>query len=1471
MSDFNLGDIVPRLGGKREAFEELCCQLARRSVSQDFSFIRLHGAGGDGGVECFADSLDGKQTGWQAKYVFDIDDLLTQASTSLTTALAIHTSLTRWILCFPFDLTGPTGRKAQSGAEKFEAWKQKQERAAKKSGRRVIIEAWPKSKLLGELLKSDNNGGIRAFFFDSTILTHDWFLRHLAVAEKTAGPRYTKKLRIDTNLWNWFSALAGGEDWSKAFEKLIKASRKELDELRDSLRRRQGDAQGPAWPVNSRPDGEACAAHIEKILTTCSQLAAKTAGVSAKEQSILLNADFARCLKALAQLDATLKQDLESQHGAGTGDSIRFRQFMAEYQVSFPMASLDTVREVQKILNQLATWFSSPGCWPAFESSLLLTGIWGSGKTHGICDAAIRRLECGQLSVVVFGHAFAGEPNPWSRFRDELALPVSLTRDGVLDLLNSAAEASGHSLIIWVDAINETKPQRYWRGHLAAFADAIAQRPFLRLCVSCRTSYTPYCVPDPPNWYQAEHKGFLGNEHEATQAFFDNYNLDPPRSPILPPEFANPLYLRLACETLQAKGLKSLPPGWVGLATVIRAFLDQKNTEFALEFEMSDLAQLVPRGLQAVAREIAAHGETTLSRSAADQAIRAAVSIPPTVNAVDWLVRENLLIEDVPKFGNSLEPESTVRPAFERLGDFLVAQELLSGVTPDNLRAACQAGGRLAFYFRSPDSVANNEGLVSALSMLVPEQIAKGIELPDFFDDGPIRTAVVKTTVSSYTWRDPSSFSASSQVILRRAFNLQDFGFQAMDAALTISCQPSAIDAFWVHKVLSRIPMARRDAFWCGYLHQSFEGSGPVKRLIDAALEQSLSNLGADLTERWATILLWFTAAADRRVKDNSSRAAIRLLRAHIDIVPNVVRRMLSVDDDAIRERALLVGYGTTILARGKPALNLTCDVIAEALNKNPDKFHHALLRDHTRCLAELEQVLARPSQPRALVGTSKAPWPLDLPSDDQLKSWKDLPRLECSCLEDDFFVYSLNCLDEWGDTVPKLDMGKWILRRIVEDFRYAGSGCEGYDGHMLNRYGGGRSKPAWAERIGKKYQWIAMYQLAARLSDHLVRNRETSFRPNPIRQPLILLEERQFDPTLQESIAERKSEGNAWWVPSSVDLAAYAGLSDSSWVSLRDDIPELSRLLVPIKREGKEWILLNGHLSWNTRPPERDSDKPYRDLWIQIRGYFLQPETSEEGYSAIAGRNFFGRWMPEGAEWLHGFVGEYPWGAAYNIDPESYHRRGGHSDLPCDFMPACDQVVAEWEYDASLPQSIYIPVPARVLFEPGDLWWNGKDGFLNGNGQTVFRAPNVTEAGPPALFADSDDLLPRLARIKKRLIWTLLGEKWILRGRDDKPRPSCTFSQTAMLEEDGSLRCSALAFFDRRGAAIAPTAARTLRPRTPNAAPPTQSTERRHSRRNLSAEKQKSRTDSRKTKRYKKKAGKRRRARNKFVSKKHH
>lgn len=1392
--DVNFKQIVPRCGSQREAFEELCCQLANRTVPKDASFMRLHGAGGDGGVECFADLPDGNRMGWQAKYVFDINSLLRQTTDSLDTALKIHPTLTHYVICFPFDLTGPTARRGLSRQEKFDNWRKHQEQKAVSEERQLTIETWPAFKLRGLLLEHDASGGIREFFFNQQILSTEWFSEHLDLAKETAGPRYTPELNVQTDLWKWFASFGRTAAWSKELRDQLRACRKYYNYFASAQHRAKPDPASPPWPEDLREGAQSITTDLSEFLEQCDRLVTTEPPNFYKDCVKQLDGLVAR----LESLESQLTDDLETQHGQGRANSLGFRQYMAEYMCSFPAANLDHTRETIAALKDLQGLLRSHACSLAFERVFVLSGVAGSGKTHGICDAADHRFKEGLLTCVTFGHEFRGEPDPWTRLLENLKLPITLGMDGLLDALNAAGEASGSPLILCIDAVNETRPLRYWRDRLSAVSQAVRYRLHLRLVVTCRTPFTPNCLPDGHRLPIVEHAGFAGVERDACQAFFRHYELEPPISPILQPEFSNPLYLRLLCETLRSRGLRRLPAGWHGLAPTVHAFLQEKERQFAAEHETSEGANIVSGSLMAIVRAIAESSDAVLPWSQAQRVISDARPQARTMQVLEWLIRADLLIEDAPTAYAPLDDESVVRPSFERLGDFLIASELLERSNKMGLDVECKPDELLHALWKNADALERNSGVLAALSILVPEQNS-GLELPNLVDDESIRKSLMQIAVRSFPSRDPAAFSSVSASLLYEALRLRGFSFDAMDAALATAWAPSVIDAIWIDELLKEKPLAKRDAYWCHYLHNRFESKETVHRLINAAFELPLDRLEREIAERWATILLWFTAAADRRVKDKATRAAVAILAAQTRIIPNVLQRLIICDDDEVRERTLLSCYGAMIISRDTDVIGCVTGMLQEAYRGNPEAFDNALIRDHIRCIGELARelnILPEGCDPALTMQPISSKWPLKFPSEEQVEAWGKLLHFMPNEFLSDFYKYSMYCLRPWEHALSKKNMGEWILQRAARDFGYKDSKCEKYDAYMLGKHGGGRGKPIWAERIGKKYQWVALYQLASRLHNHLERKRD-SWELEPMRAPLILVKERMMDPTLPSNIVERGRDAGAWWNNVAADLDPSKMLSDEDWVASKEGIPALDNLLSVVEHDGQDWRLLASYLSWEQKDENADWLDPCRHMWIYIKGYLIQKQDIATAYNCLHRRNFLGGWMPEWATYLYGFAGEYPWGTPFNTEPEEWHSLGRRTVLPYTYIPCCNQLAMEWQYDSSVPRNFYMFVPARKFFSPGDLWWDGKDGYRLSNRRTIFRDPSVTEVGPAALMVDAAELLNRLDKLGMCLMWTLLGEKWFLGDPHDKPTPRRTFSQIARLKEDGSLHIGERVFFD--------------------------------------------------------------------------
>lgn len=181
------------------AFEELCCQLAGdEDLGQArTSFIRK-GLGGDGGVECFATLSDGTEVGWQVKYYWDVASATKSLDDSLDKALITHPKMTRFIVCLPFDLSDSRKNDVKTALDKWTTWKDKRIAGAAASGRQIEIDRWDAFELKKRLTASiPTAAGRVAYWFGQSLLTPEWFRGSFERARAGLGERYSPKNHID--------------------------------------------------------------------------------------------------------------------------------------------------------------------------------------------------------------------------------------------------------------------------------------------------------------------------------------------------------------------------------------------------------------------------------------------------------------------------------------------------------------------------------------------------------------------------------------------------------------------------------------------------------------------------------------------------------------------------------------------------------------------------------------------------------------------------------------------------------------------------------------------------------------------------------------------------------------------------------------------------------------------------------------------------------------------------------------------------------------------------------------------------------------------------------------------------------------------------------------------------------------------------------------------------------------------------
>ena len=552
-------------GTKGGGFEELAYQLIPW-IDEEVGGRKVvrHGTP-DGGVEAHVDREDGSVWGWQAKYFDKIgDSQLRQMKESLESALKSYPTLARYTFVIPFN--PPSGRRkgTKSAKQKLDEAFARWEGEAAADGQVVDIRLVAESQVVRILMSEEHTGRVLYWFDQRLLFSETWLEGKLAAAIESAGTRYTPEINVELPIGFAFEGLGRTE----AFEGRLLERVRQVGEASRHLRPAR---LGSALVEDLRLEVDHLAGEIESVLTNLSEVSIVGTEPLDWEAGIAAIAKIQSGLDGLGYQLLLQVRALREQEGEG----VLLHERASEVVEGARLNGL----QVQGELSELSDLLRSPSARLCVTPLLFLEGEAGTGKTHLLCDVAERRLRDGHPTVLVMGQQL-GEGDPRALLLAQLDLQ-NLTMEQFLSALNAAGEAARTRALLMVDAINEGGGIRTWPPYLRTLATDVAKYSHLGLVVSCRSSYIQAILPDEPDVSEPEelgfvgvrHAGFTGHEWEAARTLFANWQLTLPDFPLLAPEYTNPLFLKLLCESLSKAGLTSLPRGVTGVTALFELFL----------------------------------------------------------------------------------------------------------------------------------------------------------------------------------------------------------------------------------------------------------------------------------------------------------------------------------------------------------------------------------------------------------------------------------------------------------------------------------------------------------------------------------------------------------------------------------------------------------------------------------------------------------------------------------------------------------------------------------------------------------------------------------------------------------------------------------------------------------------------------------------------------------------------------------
>ncbi|NET41796.1 hypothetical protein [Okeania sp. SIO2B3] len=299
---------------------------------------------------------------------------------------------------------------------------------------------------------------------------------------------------------------------------------------------------------------------------------------------------------------------------------------------------------------------------------------------------------------------------------------------------------------------------------------------------------------------------------------------------------------------------------------------------------------------------------------------------------------------------------------------------------------------------------------------------------------------------------------------------------------------------------------------------------------------------------------------------------------------------------------------------------------------------------------------------------------------------------------------------------IEQQEIHRWFIKSVSE-LGYPGLNekCYKYDLSLLRKYGSGRGRQTWAERLGKKYYWILLQRLAGILADHLPR-KINSWENETSLPRLQGIDIRDIDSTDLRAFLSKSKVNTEWYKPVDYSFDKVSDLNDSKWIELQD-FPNIEQIIQTTDNRGEKWL----HLSLNSSLKKVVSNQtnakyPCRDLVTIIRTVFVPFSDIEAIKKELYSTKFYpDLQLPNDYKLL---MGEYP-----NTIASQQRFETGEISLKYN-LPGTDHAEFttiellrgnDWEYDCSQEESIpslNVPVPDLVNF--GNLKWNTKSSWID-------------------------------------------------------------------------------------------------------------------------------------------------------------
>jgi hypothetical protein len=1024
--------------------------------------------------------------------------------------------------------------------------------------------------------------------------------------------------------------------------------------------------------------------------------------------------------------------------------------------------------------------------------ALSVTGKAGVGKSQLLANAISLLIESGQNALLLLGHLFCTDQPMPIQIIEKCNLNFSFNE--LIDILEVLGERDNRVVPLFIDAINETWNYSLWKDALPIIIDKVESCTYVKLVFSYRPEYEKYLLSTElvkkikeSNICHIIHNGFADNSLAARKRFFNHYGIPFTPNEYFNYELDNPLFLKLYC--------KAYKEGDVSLPLLYERILASVNEKFHIIFQkrLQDLRYLetedliTPFIIELADNLIVKADKRILKDELIQFKCWQQVGIPAH-SFIPHVVRENLLYTFVDEKGEHYFF------AYDQMNDYYCAKALVRRCS-----SKAELRNKLVEEFLCINNgmigkLDNVDLFVNTCAIYADCSKEKGefcIDILDKVTDENDREELLDRLVLSFMWRNKDTVSGQFFLDLCRKYSAEVGTFWKVLISNSVKIN-HPLNADFLHSLLLSYDLNKRDYVWTTYINDTFstEDNIIVQMIHGYVKGEKIVMHNAEQTRLLLTLFGWFLTSSSRELRDYTSKAMIEILKDNFALCEVLLRKFESVNDPYVIQRLYGIVFGACCKRQGNQLdiYKTLAEYVYETVFNQESVYPDILLRDYARLIIERflwEQPVYDGVINKLKIKPPYNSEPIPVVEEDYLK-------LDCTG--------GIRCIKSSMHFVDKGfygDFGRYVFQSALSNFEVDHNCIFNYAMHFiilvlgykeemfgdndlrLDKYNFNRDNTIKIERIGKKYQWIALYNILARVADHYKMKRRYDDEPDEIQyEGPWTLYLRDFDPTLNQSfmkckdvpvlsmidkfLAEAREENNQKLLTLKGHEEEWLGEEGSFFRNLKN-------ALLLEDDSGKQWLALTNYCGTNGKNLLNEG----LAVWSWLYAFFVTPEQERMLLQLNAEGNDLRCFDYRSNTIYTLFNREFPWADGSElykkqawVEPVINNVRASLNQLFIKNIGKIMHASYDWawdaEYDATKSETVIWSLPCAELIETLKLKQQEYDSFYyDNNGQlAAFDVRRVQDNGRAVIRKDLLDKF--LAERKLRLIWIVNAEKEI-------------------------------------------------------------------------------------------------------------